>query len=68
MCDVTECCAFFDRLVGCRNTIEVIRRDLCQGDYTCCARYVVYQALGEVPEYLLPTDHISAERIIKKAG
>jgi hypothetical protein len=68
MCEIENQCTFFDSVEGCRNTIRAVQESICKGDHTNCARYVVFNALGAVPDNLLPTDHIAAERLTKKAS
>ena len=74
MCEIEGICTFFSSVEGCRNTIRAVQENLCRGDHTNCARYVVHMALGPeaVSDDLLPTDHIAAERItgqaVKEAG
>lgn len=63
MCEIEGQCTFFESVEGCRNTIRAVQESLCNGDHKSCARYVVFNALGDVPDDLLPTDHIAAERL-----
>lgn len=70
MCEIEGLCTFFNSVEGCPNTIRAVQETLCKVDHTNCARYVVHAVLGAdaVPQNLLPTDHISAERLTEKAG
>lgn len=65
MCEIEKHCAFFVVAEGFSHAIEAVQRTLCKDDYQSCARYVVHKSLGTgaVPDNLLPTDHIAAERL-----
>jgi hypothetical protein len=47
---------------------EMRRRKYCKGDYTLCARYMVFKALGNenVPLDLLPSEVQKAKELIDK--
>ena len=63
MCEIESQCTFFNSVEGCRNTIRAVQETICNREHTNCARYVVFNVMGSVPDDLLPTDHIAAERI-----
>lgn len=47
---------------------ELTKMKYCQGEYTECARYMVFKALGKprVPDDLFPREKERAEEIIQK--
>jgi len=62
-------CPFFnDRMANMPFTAEMIKRKLCKGDNTGCARYMVSKAVGKehVPANLIPNQVDRAEEIINE--
>jgi hypothetical protein len=49
--------------------LEIRQKRYCRGDYTTCARYMVFKALGKqnVPADLIPSQTERAKEIIEKA-
>lgn len=68
MCTIEEKCAFLDQNEGLCNTVKTVKRLFCDGNEGRCARFVVFQALGEagVTDELLPSDHPTAELMIEQ--
>lgn len=47
-CLKIETCSFFnDRMHNMPSIAAVFRKRLCQGEYSCCARYYLYNYLAE---------------------
>lgn len=66
-CENLAGCPFFnDRMANMPITAEMIKRKLCRGDNTDCARYMVSKAVGKehVPANLIPNQVDRAEEII----
>lgn len=66
-CENLAGCPFFnDSMASMPVTAEMIKRKLCKGDYTGCARYIVFKAVGKehVPKNLIPNQLDRAEEII----
>jgi hypothetical protein len=67
VCEHFEDCGLFKEIIPmtCDEGIFIIR-DFCKGDFEACARYRVYEALGEhsVDRYLLPAMSSTADKII----
>ncbi|NLW47210.1 MAG: hypothetical protein GXY86_07735 [Firmicutes bacterium] len=60
-------CSFFnDRMANMPVTAEMIKRKICKGDNTVCARYMVSKAVGKehVPANLIPNQLERVEEII----
>lgn len=61
-------CPFFnDKMKGRPATIQMYKLKYCQGDFSSCARFMVFQKLGKgnVPIDLFPNEREKAEDIIK---
>ena len=70
-CELLEGCLFFnDRMQSMPTVVELLKERLCRGEYTECARYMVYRKLGRprVPPDLFPSDRDRAWRILKEAA
>jgi hypothetical protein len=68
-CELTERCTFLAESMARTPTIaSFYRSQLCKGDFTSCARYVVYKAKGRkaVPADLLPDQMDRAKRILSE--
>jgi len=66
-CEFMDDCSFWrGKLDDLPHMADALREYFCQKDFKDCARHVVHKALGvdAVPGDLLPTDRISAEKII----
>jgi hypothetical protein len=66
-CECLERCVFFQgQMASMPATAEVARQRYCRGDYTRCARYVVYKALGRehVPGDLFPNELEIARQLV----
>ena len=65
---LTDCPFFKETLENIPAETEVIKRRFCKGDYSQCARYMVFKALGarKVPDYLFPRSADAARRIIEE--
>ena len=71
-CELIEfCCTFFDRtLSDAPGTASALERQLCYGDYSKCARYMVYKKLHmnkkKVPLDLFPHNINKAKQVIQQ--
>lgn len=57
-CECLEKCPFFnDTMHTMPGMSELLKTRFCHGDFTCCARYRVFKAVGreQVPHDLFPT-------------
>ncbi len=64
-------CPFLkEMMVGMPHATERLKKLFCDGEYTACARYTVYEALGvdAVPFDLYPSMKSRAESIIASGG
>ena len=70
-CECLSDCPYFqtNMLREVEAIAEMRRRKYCRGDYTMCARYMVFKALGRenVPQDLLPSEVQRAKELIEKA-
>lgn len=69
-CECLPTCPFFnDNMKGFENIKEMLKKRLCKGDNTNCARYLVFKALGKqnVPLDLFPNQVERAELIVAQA-
>lgn len=70
-CECLKNCPYFES--GPASEISAVgkmrREEYCQGDYSKCARYMVFKALGreKVPRDLLPFQVSRAEELINKS-
>ena len=68
-CECLAGCPFFQGfLKNMPANAELTKMKYCQGEYTECARYMVFKALGKprVPDDLFPREKERAEEIIQK--
>jgi hypothetical protein len=69
-CECLKDCPYFktDILKEVEAMAEMRRQKYCKGDYSVCARYMVFKALGKVnvPLDLLPSEVQRAEKLINK--
>ena len=66
-CEAFSVCAFLnDRLANMPATAATFKRSYCQGNYSTCARYLVFKTLGrsKVPSDLSPNQNHKASEII----
>jgi len=69
-CECLPGCSFFNnKMQGLEAIKEMMKRRLCLGDNSQCARYMVFKALGKprVPEDLIPNQVERAQKIITGA-
>jgi len=70
VCQGFDKCTFFSEHMGdLPSTAALTQSNYCKNNYTACARYQVFQALGEpaVPSDLSPSESERAEKIIGAA-
>jgi len=63
-------CPFFnDKMANMPTIAEMMKQDICKGDFSKCARYMVFKALvsEKVPEDLIPKQVDWVEEIIARA-
>jgi hypothetical protein len=68
-CELLPRCPFFhDKMKDMPAVAEALKKRLCRGDKTGCARYMVVAALGKgtAPEDLFPNHVDRAQKIIKE--
>jgi hypothetical protein len=68
-CECLAGCPFFnDRMAEKPATAELFKIRYCRGDFSICARYMVFKTLGKpkVPADLYPNDVDRANGILKK--
>ena len=66
-CELIEKCIFFnDKMANMPGTAASFKRRYCQDDFSGCARYMVFKALGreKVPGNLFPNQHDKAKKVI----
>ncbi|RII25397.1 MAG: hypothetical protein CXR31_14490 [Geobacter sp.] len=66
-CELLKTCIFFnDKMQNMPSTAEVIKLRYCNGDYTDCARFTIFKAVGreKVPQDLFPNQIEKAREII----
>ena len=66
-CECLAGCIFFnDKMSDMPTCAEQYKNRYCKGDYSDCARYRVFKALGKakVPPYLFPNQLEMAEKFI----
>ena len=66
-CECINSCPFInDRMANEPGTAEGLKREYCQGDYTTCARFMVFKALGKpkVPVDMFPSQVDRAKKVI----
>ena len=69
-CELLAGCIFFnDHMANMPANAELMKKGFCLGEYTQCARFRVFAALGreKVPQDLFPSDPNRAMKIISKA-
>lgn len=67
-CELVEGCIFFNnKMMNMPATADLLKSKYCKGDYTSCARYMVFKALGrpKVPADLFPQQSEKAAEVIK---
>jgi hypothetical protein len=67
-CELLSSCIFFnDQMATMPVTAKLLKDHYCHGDYTGCARYMVYHRLGraKVPTNLTPNDVKRAKAFLK---
>jgi len=67
MCEYRSACAFYTELKERRPlTLESIKEEYCDGNYSGCARFMVYKTHGpyNVSKYLFPEDIHEACKIL----
>lgn len=70
VCEGFETCMFFKNHMGTMpSTAALTQSNYCKNNFTECARYRVYKALGEaaVPSNLSPSESALADKIIAAA-
>ncbi len=66
-CERLATCPFFqEKMANMPKTSELLKATYCKGDFTKCARYLVFKAGVKVPSYLFPYDREGAELRIKE--
>lgn len=66
-CELAEnCVTFYEKLANMPSTSRLMRGAYCKGEYTACARFMVFQELGweKVPVGLSPSDDKYARELI----
>lgn len=66
-CECLPKCIFFnDNMAEVPVTAERLKKKYCLGDYSACARYMIFKKLGRehVPENLYPHQVEKAEEIL----
>jgi len=69
-CPILSSCPFFnDTMADMPASSGILKAAYCQDDYTECARYRVYEALGRpaVPANLFPSEVERATRMLAEA-
>ena len=70
-CECLGGCPFFnDKMPDDEGMGAIYKKKYCQGDYSACARYVIFKKLGKaaVPVNLYPNMIDKAKEIIAGAG
>lgn len=68
-CECLTTCPFFRNLMaGMPTSSNVMKKTYCRGEYTRCARYLVFKTLGagQVPGNLFPNEITRAREIIEQ--
>ena len=68
-CECISACPYFhDKLAGRPALAELVKRRLCRGDFSQCARYRVFKVhgRGNVPIDLYPDDTDRADQILAR--
>jgi hypothetical protein len=67
---LTNCPFFKETLEDMPAETELIKRTFCEDDYSKCARYMVFKALGaaKVPDYLFPRSVDVAKKLMEEEG
>jgi len=65
-CEKYEVCPFFNRISKASGMSATYQANFCRGQFTRCARYVVFKVCGSVPEDLYPNMHDKATEICSK--
>ncbi len=66
-CECLSGCPFFnDRMKGLESIKEMMKLKYCKGDYSACARYMVFKSLGKpkVPADLIPNEVERAKALV----
>lgn len=69
-CEIWEGCVFRNNRMPCDASLAAIyKRHYCSGDYTNCARYMIYKTAGKdfLPVNLYPNQQDRAREIVAKA-
>ena len=69
-CDLLDGCIFFnDKMSEFTVAADMMKKELCLGDHTACARYMVFRAKGRenVPRDLFP-NQLKKARLILAEG
>lgn len=69
-CECLSGCLFFnDKMESMPAMKEMYKRNYCKGDFTNCARYIIFKALGKpaVPGNLFPNQKEKALEIFRNA-
>ncbi len=70
-CECLPRCAFYnDNLASMPHMADMMKVRYCTGDFSQCARYQVFKALGRehVPGDLFPNEHDRAKALLNQAG
>ena len=71
-CECIQGCPFFNgqMAVSMPAIVESLKKRLCQGDNTNCARHMIARTIGKehVPDDLIPNQIDRAKEILAKAG
>ena len=68
-CENLSVCPFFnDKLPNMPAMANLLKKRYCRGDFTKCARYIVFKALGreKVPRDLWPSEIERAQKILEE--
>ena len=66
-CELLQGCPFFqDQMKGLDSIKDMFKKKYCRGDFSDCARYIVFKALGRanVPADLIPNQVNRAKQVI----
>ena len=63
-----ECAFFLEKMGAMPLSTEMLKEEYCRNNYTICARYVVFLALGKdnIPQDLFPNEPNRAREILAR--
>ncbi len=67
-CECVPCCPFFnDKMTKMPTIAGFFKKQLCRGDFTACARYMIFRAKKPMPDDLYP-DQVERAKGLLAAG